>query len=60
VPGRTGNNELAGLSAIIFFTKAAKEKNAENLLIIKDGMLVKAYIENWYNHKEHSEEYEGR
>ena len=41
------------------FTKAAEEKNAENLLIIKDKELAKAYMENWYKHKEHSEKYEG-
>jgi len=42
------------------FTKAAEEKNAENLLIIKDKELAKAYMENWYKHKEHSDKYEGR
>ena len=42
------------------FTKAAEEKNAENLLIIKSTDLAKLYIENWYKHKEHSEEYGGR
>ena len=29
------------------FTKAAEEKNAENLLIIKSGELAGIYIENW-------------
>ena len=42
------------------FTKAAEEKNAENLLIITSKDLAKIYIENWYKHKEHSEKYEGR
>jgi phosphatidylserine/phosphatidylglycerophosphate/cardiolipin synthase-like enzyme len=37
------------------FTKAAEEKNAENLLIIKSKELAKVYIDNWYKHKEHSE-----
>jgi phosphatidylserine/phosphatidylglycerophosphate/cardiolipin synthase-like enzyme len=37
------------------FTKAAEEKNAENLLIIKDKALAKVYIENWEKHKGHSE-----
>ena len=41
------------------FTKAAEEKNAENLLIIKNEDLAKVYIENWYKHKEHSELYGG-
>ena len=39
------------------FTKAAEEKNAENLLIIKDKTLAKVYIENWEKHKGHSENY---
>ena len=37
------------------FTKAAEEKNAENLLIIKDKAMAKVYIENWEKHKGHSE-----
>jgi phosphatidylserine/phosphatidylglycerophosphate/cardiolipin synthase-like enzyme len=39
------------------FTKAAEEKNAENLLIITSKELAKVYIENWKNHFEHSEKY---
>jgi phosphatidylserine/phosphatidylglycerophosphate/cardiolipin synthase-like enzyme len=31
------------------FTKAAEEKNAENLLTIKDKDLAGKYIENWKN-----------
>jgi phosphatidylserine/phosphatidylglycerophosphate/cardiolipin synthase-like enzyme len=42
------------------FTKAAEEKNAENLLIIKDKELAKLYLDNWEKHREHSEKYEGR
>jgi len=42
------------------FTKAAEEKNAENLLIIKSEELAKKYLENWKNHKDHSEPYESR
>ena len=42
------------------FTKAAEERNAENLLIMKSKELAKTYIENWNKHKEHSEKYEGR
>ncbi|PKN20396.1 MAG: phospholipase D family protein [Deltaproteobacteria bacterium HGW-Deltaproteobacteria-6] len=36
------------------FTKAAEQKNAENLLIIKSRDLAKFYIDNWMRHKEHS------
>jgi phosphatidylserine/phosphatidylglycerophosphate/cardiolipin synthase-like enzyme len=39
------------------FTKAAEEKNAENLLIISSKELARLYLENWQNHKEHSEPY---
>nr|CBX27153.1 hypothetical protein N47_A11820 [uncultured Desulfobacterium sp.] len=42
------------------FTKAAEEKNAENLLIIRNKDLAKIYTGNWYKHKEHSEVYQGR
>jgi phosphatidylserine/phosphatidylglycerophosphate/cardiolipin synthase-like enzyme len=42
------------------FTKAAEEKNAENLLIIRNKDLAKVYTENWEKHKGHSERYEGR
>lgn len=37
------------------FTKAAENKNAENLLILKSNELAKIYINNWVKHKEHSE-----
>ena len=39
------------------FTKAAEERNAENLLIIKDANLATIYLKNWENHKKHSERY---
>jgi phosphatidylserine/phosphatidylglycerophosphate/cardiolipin synthase-like enzyme len=42
------------------FTKAAEEKNAENLLILKSKELAKQYIDNWNQHKKHSEDYKGR
>jgi len=42
------------------FTKAAEEKNAENVLIIRNKDLAKAYLENWEKHKKHSERYERR
>ena len=38
------------------FTKAAEEKNAENLLILKSKELAKQYIDNWNKHKGHSQE----
>jgi phosphatidylserine/phosphatidylglycerophosphate/cardiolipin synthase-like enzyme len=42
------------------FTRAAEEKNAENLLIIKSKELAAIYIENWNRHRQHSEVYEAR
>ena len=42
------------------FTKAAEEKNAENLLVIRDKKLAERYIKNWQEHEKHSEVYEGR
>jgi len=42
------------------FTKAAEEKNAENLLIIESKEIAKAYRKNWFEHLEHSEKYEPR
>lgn len=42
------------------FTKAAEEKNAENLLVIRDKELADRYRVNWINHYDHSEEYKGK
>jgi phosphatidylserine/phosphatidylglycerophosphate/cardiolipin synthase-like enzyme len=42
------------------FTKAAEEKNAENLLILKSKELASLYLSNWFKHKSHSDSYEGR
>jgi phosphatidylserine/phosphatidylglycerophosphate/cardiolipin synthase-like enzyme len=36
------------------FTKAAQEKNAENLLIIRDPVLAAQYTQNWVRHEAHS------
>lgn len=42
------------------FTKAAEEKNAENLLVIRDRKLAELYTKNWQEHERHSEAYAGR
>lgn len=39
------------------FTRAAEEKNAENLLVIRDKTLAQKYVENWNKHAGHSEPY---
>jgi phosphatidylserine/phosphatidylglycerophosphate/cardiolipin synthase-like enzyme len=42
------------------FTKAAEEKNAENLLVIRDRKLAERYTKNWQEHEKHSEVYNRR
>jgi phosphatidylserine/phosphatidylglycerophosphate/cardiolipin synthase-like enzyme len=42
------------------FTKEAEERNAENLLVIRDKILADQYTVNWKLHADHSEEYSGR
>ncbi len=42
------------------FTRAAEEKNAENLLIIKSRELAKVYLNNWQEHKKHSALYQAK
>jgi len=37
------------------FTKAAEERNAENVLVIQSPELADKYRGNWETHKEHSE-----
>ena len=41
------------------FTKAAEEKNAENLLVIHDKRSAERYIRNWKEHERHSDVYGG-
>lgn len=40
------------------FTRAAEEKNAENLLIIRDGAIAGLYLKNWEAHRAHSHAYQ--
>ena len=42
------------------FTRAAEEKNAENLLVIRDRDLADKYHSNFDRHLEHSEAYKGK
>ena len=39
------------------FTKAAEERNAENVLVIHDPKLARQYLDNWQRHADHSEAY---
>jgi len=42
------------------FTKSAQEKNAENVLLIRDPVLAVQYTNNWDAHRQHSQPYVGR
>lgn len=42
------------------FTKAAQERNAENLLIVRSREIAKTYLDNWHIHKEHSDAHQSR
>jgi phosphatidylserine/phosphatidylglycerophosphate/cardiolipin synthase-like enzyme len=42
------------------FTKAADEKNAENVLVIPDAEIAAKYEQNWQLHLAHSEYYAGK
>ena len=42
------------------FSRSAEERNAENILIIKSKDLAWPYIDNWNQHKRHSEQYQSR
>jgi phosphatidylserine/phosphatidylglycerophosphate/cardiolipin synthase-like enzyme len=39
------------------FTRAAEERNAENLLVIRNKELARFYIKNWSEHENHSKPY---
>jgi phosphatidylserine/phosphatidylglycerophosphate/cardiolipin synthase-like enzyme len=41
------------------FTKAAEERNAENLLVLRGRELASKYTANWREHRQHSEPYTG-
>ncbi len=45
------------ISGSFNFTKAAEEKNAENLLVITDAEMAAKYAQNWNAHRQHSEPY---
>ena len=42
------------------FTTAAEEKNAENLLLLRDSKLATRYLVNWNEHRRHAKAYAGR
>jgi phosphatidylserine/phosphatidylglycerophosphate/cardiolipin synthase-like enzyme len=48
------DNEIV-ITGSFNFTKAAEEKNAENLLVIRNRELAARYADNWHHHDGHSE-----
>jgi phosphatidylserine/phosphatidylglycerophosphate/cardiolipin synthase-like enzyme len=48
------------ISGSFNFTRSAEERNADDLLVIRDKTLAGRYIANWKVHWEHSEAYSGR
>ena len=40
------------------FTESAEERNAENLLVVRDPVLAAQYAKNWQAHRAHSVPYE--
>jgi phosphatidylserine/phosphatidylglycerophosphate/cardiolipin synthase-like enzyme len=42
------------------FTKQAEQKDAENLLVLRDKTLAEGYIQNWKEHEGHPEVYKGK
>jgi phosphatidylserine/phosphatidylglycerophosphate/cardiolipin synthase-like enzyme len=51
---------LAVITGSFNFTTAAEQRNAENLLVIRDRSLAARYLENWHAHAAHSTRYVGR
>lgn len=45
------------ITGSMLFTPDAGEKNADNLLIIESDSVAGSYINNWYEHKAHAEEF---
>lgn len=42
-------DDMITITGSFNFTKAAQERNAENVLIIDDSVLAKKYTDNWFN-----------
>ena len=41
------------------FTRAAQERNAENLVVITDSTLAERYARDWRDRASHSQNYDG-
>jgi phosphatidylserine/phosphatidylglycerophosphate/cardiolipin synthase-like enzyme len=53
-------DEAVVITGSFNFTRAAEERNAENLLVVRDRDLARKYLDNWRKHAAHSAPYEGR
>jgi len=53
-------DEAVVITGSFNFTKAAEERNAENVLVIRNPELAGIYTRNWKDHRRHSTLYEGR
>jgi phosphatidylserine/phosphatidylglycerophosphate/cardiolipin synthase-like enzyme len=42
------------------FTRNVEERNAENVLVIRDKTVAEEYTKNWHDHEGHSEVYGGK
>ena len=42
-------DDMITITGSFNFTKAAQERNAENVLVIEDSTLAKKYTDNWFN-----------
>jgi len=42
-------DDMITITGSFNFTKAAQERNAENVLVIEDSVLAKKYTDNWFN-----------
>ena len=50
-------DEQSVITGSFNFTKAAEERNAENLLVITDQRLARQYLDNWRAHAGHAERF---
>ena len=48
-------DDITVITGSFNFTKAAQERNAENLLVIRDAKIAALYAANWREHAGHSE-----
>ncbi|HEY2614070.1 MAG TPA: phospholipase D family protein [Chthoniobacterales bacterium] len=50
-------DDISVVTGSFNFTQAAEERNAENVLVIRDKKIAETYEQNWQTHFGHSESY---